>query len=128
MFHVIPIILSKNFFFSNFPNFQSRKIAFRTLLPNFQSREIAFRTLLPNFQSREIAFRTLVTDPMTCDNVTVPLHQRPWLRMVLPLQNIAGRLSTVVPKFSNENNFKNFLNIIFRRFYNNSSCEKCFGR
>ena len=73
MFHVISIILSKKLFFSNFPNFQSRKIAFRTLLPNFQSGEIAFRTLLPNFQSREIAFRTLLTptDSMTCDHVTV---------------------------------------------------------
>ena len=86
MFRVISIIL--------------RKIAFRTLLPNFQSGEIAFRTLLPNFQSREIAFRTLLTDPMTCDHVTVPLHQRPRLRIVLPLQDIAARLATVVPKFS----------------------------
>ena len=76
----------QNTFFSNFPNFQSKKIAFRTLLPNFQSREIAFRTLL--------------TDPMTCDHVTVPLHQRPWLRIVLPSQDIAVRLATVVRKFS----------------------------
>ena len=74
MFHMILSILSKNFFSSNFPNFQSRKIAFRTFLPNCQSGKIAFRTLLPNFQSREIAFRTLLTDPMTCDHVTVPLQ------------------------------------------------------
>ena len=102
----------------SFQSFWAKK--FFSDFPNFQSRKIAFRTLLPNFQSRKIAFRTLLTDSMTCDHVTVPLHQRPWLRIVLPSQDIAVRLATVVRKFSKwkkfQSFFKNYISACFMWF------------